>query len=1244
MTAYQGSGGVEQVPIAEQLCQALAGEPGEIRESANLGLRDLTETGLTDASTAQPVIDVLVPSLAAQANTADKHALTHLTTILTKFGGLCAKSHGELQSGLFGLFRPGMDATLTFLVTRCCCALIAAGTRSLVASMITTAFEQLHAGKSIFGEVIGKLAGTAGRRVGPLVPELLPKLIGLLESGDDDDALERQAGVLAAIAAIISVCPKQCKGADFTAQALHKASELLALADESGDLFDFSDDDDDDADADADADGGDEDGSDSDRGNETDENENVDDDDLTWKVRAAAAKCVAAVGLVPGTDAGPDVVAVLIDRVASESSTAVKMQIYSACKALLCASGTPETIAAFVDNVVTTDFMSKTNARVYALAALRSLAIERQGCLIPSAGVLCPGLCCVLGSTNSELRAAASGLVQAMIPSSLSEEQRGSLAPQVIALASALASCVKGSDGRVQVSALDSIACLAGACADETQAAALFEIASGGLTANDSNECIGAAIRATSRIVSLHGGISAITLKVKPFLERLHQCLDGDDTVRMTATDAVSIIASKTNGSVLLAEATGPLSAKLVALLPATTDQMQRRRIVGALAAIGQLNAAGIDGISTLSVVAPLVGPADIQLSAKVLQLCGSLLGSTPGIGPDLKRLVWPATFELLKNPSLNESARAHLVGFCGAVARANIPEFGFEFVLDVCVSGVAGKKVSSASSDSEIARYALKSLGACIGTMAAAAPAGTSMSAAERFAAGIAQGKQVNADQSWSCDEAAIAGVVLSLRSLGALGAKVDLSQTTHFQTVLECLEKQTSAEIRNAATACVTSLCRGNVDAFTPMILGPLQGDGTSKHGLQARVLQAIRKLALQAGPKLDRSAFIPVLLAATATANSEVRQGVGQCLGNMVTDTETIADFAIRATGSTDGAVTQTLVTAIQNAVRAGVVFDIGPFVALIDHDDLGVKEACLSLLSCAIRYSPEVAQPVIDNSLLQKVYACANFYSNLVQVVELGSMKHLVDRGLGVRRAAFEVVEALIFDEGGIAELVERDIENFVVAAGQGLESCAVILVTVHYEMGKDAGDVVIVPPNNNTGNPGGPAPGHAAFLQARVNEIAAATGLDPEDIEVENVSLNPEQEMKALGVVDVAFMVRVPDPTAAIAALKATFEAGQGTAVPVRAPIKQLLRPLDASAIQEVALVTVRAPLDCDVWSAWFSYSRKRIITADISRSIKQSFCSALPSQVLCVSPDRSRAQQSGWKKSCCHICRSWSPR
>lgn len=1209
------------VPIAEQLCQALAGEPGEGRENANLGLRDLTESGLTDPATAQPVVDVLVPQLAARVKLADKHALTHLHTVLFKFGTLCSASHAGLQGDLFGLFVPGMDVTLAFLATRCCSALISAGTRSLVAEMLTAASNQLQAGSFIFGEVIAKLAEAAGRRMGPLVADLVPKLVGLLEAGEEEEgAEERQAGALAAVAAIISACPKQCKGADFTAQALEKASELLALTDDAGDLFDASSGDDDDEDGDDSDDDDDEDVY-GDDGDETDDNEYDDEDDLTWKVRVAAAKCVAAVGMVPGTDASTAVVQMLIDRVENESSTAVKMEIYSACEALLCTSGSAENIAALADKIVSTDFTAKTTARASALAALNTLSVERNGCLAAAAGVLCPGLCLVLGSSKSELRGSAAGLLQTMIPSSPSETQRAAFAAQVGPLATALASCVQGSDARVQVAALNAVAALAGVSADESQAAALFDIASGGVGAAN-KECTAAAIRAASCIVALHGGSGTVATKVKPFLEQIQQCLDGDDTVRATAIDALSTIASDSGGSAVLSDTAGGFGAKLGTLLQATADQTQRRRLVSALAALAKVHSAGMDAAALLAVVSSLVGPADIQLSAKVLELCGSLLSTTPAIGSDLKSQVWPATFAILNNPSLNESAKGCVVEFCVAVVKAETPGFGFDFVLEACLSAAVGKTVSSVTSDTEIARHALKSLGACVGAMAAAAPSEASTAAAARFVGGLSNGKQVNADQTWSCEDTAVGGVVLALRSLGDLGASVDLSQTTHFQTVLECLEKQTSAEIRNAATDCVTRLCQGNVTAFTPLVVSALKGGAGASHGLQARVLQAVRELAVQVGGKLDRSVFVPVLLEAAASASSEVRLGVGQCLGNMMTDAGAIADFEERARTSTDGAVTQTIVTAMQSAVRAGVAFDIEPFVALIDSDDLGVKEACLSLLNDAVRYNPEAALPVINDDLLQKVYTCARFYSNLVQVVELGQMKHLVDRGLALRRAAFEVVEALIFDGGSITELVEKDLDNFITTVAQGLGPCAVTTVTMQYKVGPGNTDnVIITPPNMKTKSPGGPAPGHAAFCEARVAEIAAIAKVDPSEIEVEDTKTSAQSELKALGVVDFSFIVRVADPAAAIGELKKAVDGGAaGTAVPVEPPVKELDRELDVSSIQEVALVTVSALCDppCAV--------------APISLPPRVSFCLRLTRSFACghsVGRASSRAPGGG---------------
>ena len=108
-----------------------------------------------------------------------------------------------------------------------------------------------------------------------------------------------------------------------------------------------------------------------------------------------------------------------------------------------------------------------------------------------------------------------------------------------------------------------------------------------------------------------------------------------------------------------LAGVAGPFSAKLSDLLQAAgSDQTQRRRLVGALTSLAKSHAGAMDAQGLLKVVSPLVGMSDLQLSAKVLQLCGNLLGATPALGVDLKAQVWPGAFAILNNPALNESAR----------------------------------------------------------------------------------------------------------------------------------------------------------------------------------------------------------------------------------------------------------------------------------------------------------------------------------------------------------------------------------------------------------------------------------------------------------------------------------------------------------------------------------------------------------------------------------------------------------
>ena len=120
-----------------------------------------------------------------------------------------------------------------------------------------------------------------------------------------------------------------------------------------------------------------------------------------------------------------------------------------------------------------------------------------------------------------------------------------------------------------------------------------------------------------------------------------------------------------------------------------------------------------------------------------------------------------------------------------------------------------------------------------------------------------------------------------------------------------------------------------------------------------------------------------------------------------GNLATEAGAIAEFQAKL-GCDDDATKQTAISAAQSALRAGVDFDLAPFLRLAGDADLGVREESVLLLDAALRHRPSTVAPIIAE-LWPFVCESARFCSNLVQVVDLGGMKHLVDRGIGVRKA-------------------------------------------------------------------------------------------------------------------------------------------------------------------------------------------------------------------------------------------------
>jgi hypothetical protein len=168
-----------------------------------------------------------------------------------------------------------------------------------------------------------------------------------------------------------------------------------------GDLFEFSDEDEDEDEDDGAAS--------EEEDSDTDDDLGEDEEDFSWKVRAEAARCVAALALVPGQGTGSPlggaaeaetaggaeestgpprhravVVRSLTARIAAESSVTAKAAIFSACEVLLRRPPQPPGVAAaapvadegvtdFFKVVASSEFMQRSPARAAALASLQLL-------------------------------------------------------------------------------------------------------------------------------------------------------------------------------------------------------------------------------------------------------------------------------------------------------------------------------------------------------------------------------------------------------------------------------------------------------------------------------------------------------------------------------------------------------------------------------------------------------------------------------------------------------------------------------------------------------------------------------------------------------------------------------------------------------------------------------------------------------------------------------------------------------
>jgi len=189
------------------------------------------------------------------------------------------------------------------------------------------------------------------------------------------------------------------------------------------------------------------------------------------------------------------------------------------------------------------------------------------------------------------------------------------------------------------------------------------------------------------------------------------------------------------------------------------------------------------------------------------------------------------------------------------------------------------------------------------------------------------------------------------------------------------------------------------------------------------------------LGAVDKVYNGKVLPLLYDNAASDDEGTRQVVSECFGKLALNnpTEIVATFSEHI-NSKSAHTRSTVLGGIKYAIIEkphevdkvlqpiiGVVFNS------LKDNDLGVRRSAILAIDAAVRYKPLLVKGV--TSALDLILGETVKKADLVRTIDLGMMKHEVDEGLEIRKAAFELINHLFdasFELGNLSAFVNNQL--------------------------------------------------------------------------------------------------------------------------------------------------------------------------------------------------------------------------
>ncbi|XP_047164214.1 cullin-associated NEDD8-dissociated protein 1 isoform X1 [Vigna umbellata] len=1013
---------VRVVEMTSKLCDKLLNGKDQHRDIASIALKTVVAEVSTQ-SLAQSILQTLTPQLIkgitgpGMGSEIKCESLDILCDVLHKFGNLMAADHELLLSSLLSQLssnqasvRKKTVACIASLSSSLSDDLLAKATVEVVSNLKNKVTKSEMIRTNI--QMIGALSRAVGYRFGPHLGDTVPVLINYCTNASENDEELREYS-LQALESFLLRCPRDISV--YCDEILHLTLEYLSYDPNFTDNMEEDTDDE---------------GLEEEEDDES-ANEYTDDEDVSWKVRRAAAKCLAALIV-----SRPEILSKLYDEACpklidrfKEREENVKMDVFNTFIELLRQTGNvtkgqidanemsprwllKQEVSKIVKSINRQLREKSIKTKVGAFSVLKELVVVLPNCLADHIGSLIPGIEKALNdkSSTSNLKIEALTFTRLV----LSSHSPDVFHPYIKALSAPVLSAVGERYYKVTAEALRVCGELVRVVRPNIEGSGFdFRpyvqpiyngIMSRLINQDQDQEVKECAISCMGLIVSTFGDhLNAELPACLPVLvDRM-----GNEITRLTAVKAFAVIAA----SPLRVDLSCVLE-HVVAELTAFLRKANRALRQATLGTLNSLIVAYGDKIvlSAYEVIivelSGLISDSDLHMTALALELCCTLMGdkrSNQSIGLAVRNKVLPQALTLIKSSLLQGQALLALQNFFAAlVYSANT---SFDSLLE---SLLACAKPSPQSGG--IAKQALHSIAQCVAVLCLAA-------GDQKCSSTVKMLTDILKDDSSSNS----AKQHLALLCLGEIGRRKDLSTHDHIENIVIESFQSPFEEIKSAASYALGNIAVGNLPKYLPFILDQIDNQQKKQYLLLHSLKEVIVRQSVDKAEFQESSVekILNLLFNHCESEEEGVRNVVAECLGKIALIEPVKLVPALKVRTTSPAAFTRaTVVIAVKYSIVERpekideIIYpEISSFLMLIKDNDRHVRRAAVLALSTFAHNKPNLIKGLLPD-LLPLLYDQTIVKQELIRTVDLGPFKHIVDDGLELRKAAFECVDTLL----------------------------------------------------------------------------------------------------------------------------------------------------------------------------------------------------------------------------------------